>query len=92
MRASLGPVNCGHQNSGPSDSMCVCQGSSLELGQEGPGGIKWTPDQGLPGNPGLGTSLGLTSGASLSELLWTMISSPGPWNVDCLQMGNIYEK
>lgn len=40
MRAGLGTVNCGDQNSGPSYSMCICQGSSLELGQEGPGGIK----------------------------------------------------
>ena len=70
--------------------MCVCQGSSLELGQEGPGGIKWTPRHGLPGNPVLGTSLGLTSGASLSELLWALVSSLGP--VDSFQMGNTYEK
>ena len=40
MRAGLGTVNYGDQNSGPSYSMCICQGSSLELGQEGPGGIK----------------------------------------------------
>lgn len=76
MRAGLGTVNCGDQNSGPSYSMCICQGSSLELGQEG---LWW--HQGNPRTKacqeilGLGTSLGLTSWAS-SELLWAMVSSP----------------
>ena len=68
MRAGLGPVNCGHQNSGPSDSMCVWEllGVGGRAGDGDSSGRKerWPSARG--GGRGLRTALLFWPGAFLS--------------------------